>query len=326
MTSLTDRYVWAVLRAVPEAQRHELEPEIRALVGDAVEAKARAGGGDTADVERAALVELGDPEQLAARYSGRRMSLIGPAMFPTWRRIVVTLLAIVVPIVAVVSLGASLLAGSAIGEAIVAALGSGWITAVMIAFWVTLILAGIEWAGASASIPELTWTPDRLPAAPGVERVSVGELIGALGASIFLVAFIVWQQLNPPVINGTATQILDPALWSFWLPYLLVMIGLDIAFTVVVYLRGRWTYPLAVINAALSAAFAIPALWLLWTGQLFNPALIDQLDQLTGNAWLQPTVIITALSIGAIVTWDAVDAFLKAHRNAGLAERRPSMA
>ena len=43
MTTLTDRYVWAVLRAVPAAQRADLEPEIRALIADAIDAKAAAG-------------------------------------------------------------------------------------------------------------------------------------------------------------------------------------------------------------------------------------------------------------------------------------------
>ena len=44
MTTLTDRYVWGVLRAVPEPQRAELEPEIRAMVDDAVEARAARPG------------------------------------------------------------------------------------------------------------------------------------------------------------------------------------------------------------------------------------------------------------------------------------------
>ena len=324
MTTLTDRYVWAVLRAVPESQRAELEPEIRALVADTVEAKTRPG--DTAatpDAERAALVELGDPEQLAARYAGRRRSLIGPAMYPTWRRLVGTLLVVVVPIVAVVSLGSSLLGGAAIGEAIVAALGGGWITAVMITFWVTLVLAGIEWSGQMASVPELVWSPDRLPEVPGVERMGRGDLIGSVVVSVVLAAFIVWQQVSPPVIDGQALPILDPALWSFWLPYFLVVTGLEIAFAIAVYLRGRWTYPLAAVNAGLSFASAIPAIWLLWTGQLFNPELIAKLDELTGNAWLQPTVVITAVSIGAVVTWDAINGFVKARRNAQLASGRP---
>ncbi|HET9346010.1 MAG TPA: hypothetical protein VFO05_09920 [Candidatus Limnocylindrales bacterium] len=323
MTTLSDRYVWAVLRAVPESQRIELELELRALVADAIEARA---GADSADAERAALVELGDPEQLAARYAGRRLTLIGPAVFPAWRRLAATLLAVVVPIVAVVTLGSSLLAESTAGETVVRILGSSWLAASMVLFWVTLIFAGIEWTGATRSIPELNWSPDRLPDVPGVQRIGVAELLGALITSVFVAAFIIWQQVRPPTVDGTETSILDPALWSFWLPYFLVVTCLEIAFTFVVYLRGRWTYLLAAVNAGLSLAFAVPALWLLLTGQLFNPALVDALDRATGNDWLQPTVIITALTIGVIVAWDGVDAFLKAHRNAQLDSARPAAA
>ena len=60
MSTLTDRYVWGVLRAVPTAQRADLEPEIRALVADAVEARIAAGV-VPAEAERAAIAELGDP-------------------------------------------------------------------------------------------------------------------------------------------------------------------------------------------------------------------------------------------------------------------------
>ena len=71
MTALTDRYVWAVLRAVPRSQRTELEREIRALVADAIEARSAEPPLTEEAAERAALAELGDPALLAARYSER---------------------------------------------------------------------------------------------------------------------------------------------------------------------------------------------------------------------------------------------------------------
>ena len=65
MTALTDRYVWAVLRGVPAAQRADLEPEVRALVADAIEARTgepAPSGASAEAAERAALTELGDPD------------------------------------------------------------------------------------------------------------------------------------------------------------------------------------------------------------------------------------------------------------------------
>ena len=43
MTTLTDRYVWAAVRTVPETHRADIEPEIREMIGGAVDARLAAG-------------------------------------------------------------------------------------------------------------------------------------------------------------------------------------------------------------------------------------------------------------------------------------------
>jgi hypothetical protein len=316
MTTLTDRYVWGVLRAVPEGQRAELEPEIRALVADAVDARVAAGTNDATEAERAALIELGDPDDLAARYTGRSRYLIGPKLFQAWRRVLVPVLLVVVPIVAVVSLVGSLLGDRTVGESIVAGMSSGYMVAVMITFWMTLVFALLEWTGTADTVPEFTWTPDKLPDVPSTERLGAAELIASTTANVLVAAFIIWQQASAPiVVDGTGQPILDPALWSFWLPYFLVVTLAEIVFTIALYRRGGWTYPFAVGNAILGAAFAIPALWLLQNGLLFNPAIIDALDDATGGAWLAPTAIIIGVTVLVIVIWDAAEGFWKAYRN-----------
>ena len=48
--------------------------------------------------------------------------------------------------------------------------------------------------------------------------------------------------------------------------------ALEAALSVVVYFRGRWTVPLAVVNAVLALAVAVPALVLLVArDELLNP-------------------------------------------------------
>ena len=69
---------------------------------------------------------------------------------------------------------------------------------------------------------------------------------------MFLVLFaaaIVWQQFGVIWIDGERQPIpvLDPALWSFWIPWFLGLIVLEIAFAVAIYLRG-WTWMLAGVN------------------------------------------------------------------------------
>ena len=67
MATLTDRYVDATLRGVPQAKRADIERELRASIADAIDARADSGD-SSADAEVAVLTELGDPARLAAGY------------------------------------------------------------------------------------------------------------------------------------------------------------------------------------------------------------------------------------------------------------------
>ena len=337
-TTLADRYVWAVLRDIPAGDRPELEREIRALIADTIEAMSADGTLDADAVERAALTELGDPGALAGRYTGKINYLLGPGIYPVWRGILAVVLGVLIPTLGVVVLTASLLAGSTVGSSIVAGISTAFNAAVQTLFWFTLVFALIERVGSSrdranlaeagAAIDRATgsmmgsgavargraWTVDDLPELPSPGRMTLGDMATAIAANVFVIAALLWVQLASPfVVDGQSSPLFDPALWSFWLPWFIVVAALEIVFTVAVYLRGRWTYTYAVGNALLGAAFALPALYLLSNHLLFNPAFIDALGAQSGE-WLQITTIITGVTIAIIVGWDAIDGFLKARR------------
>ena len=263
MTStLSDRYLWAVLRAVPSDQRTDLEPEIRALVADAVEAQT-AGGLTAEAAERAALTELGDPGVLASRYTGGPRYLIGPVVYPEWRRLVTLLVSILVPIIAIVVGSSSLLSGSTIGAAIVSAAGAAFGVALQTVFWITLVMAVVErTTGAGLTRQDLdTRCAPRRPRRrsdqrgrgrhdaglrhPGPRRAPVGPVRAADRA------------------RCVPYPLFDPALWSFWLPWFIVVFVGEVVLSILLLLRGGWTYPFAAINAALGIAFAIPAVYML---------------------------------------------------------------
>jgi len=327
MTSLADRYVWAVLRAVPSDQRKDLEPEIRALVADTTESKAADGTLTTDAAERAALTELGDPEALAGRYVDRTVALIGPAVYPEWRRLLTTLLPILVPIVTIVVMAASAVDGKPVGTIITSGLGAAFNVSVQTLFWFTLVFALLERTEARKSLPAHTWSLDELPQVPAPERLGIGEAVASVIANVFVAIALLWLQLAPPiVIDGEAYPLFDPALWSFWLPWFLVVTVGEIGFAVLLYLRGRWTYGLAAINAILGAAFAIPALYLLANDMAFNPALVDELKAITGGTWLYVMASITMIGIAVIVAWDAFDGFRKAWLNQRRVDEVPAAA
>jgi hypothetical protein len=321
MTALSDRYVAAVLGAVPGSQRADLEPEVRALVADAIEAKADHGDLTAEAAERAALTELGDPGVLAARYGDGPRYLIGPNVYPEWRRLVTLLVSILVPIIATVAFTASLIGGSTIGGAIVSGLTGAFMVALQTVFWITLVMAVIEQTTGS-TLGAKPWSPDSLPELPDDGRIGVGEIAATLVVNVLVIAGLLWVQLQPPiVIDGSAYPLFDPSLWSFWLPWFLVVTVLEIAFTILLYVRGRWTWTFAVINAVLGAAFAIPAVYLIQNTMLFNPELVAAIEAETPGNWLSITSLITSIVVVVIVGWDAIDGFLKARRAAARSPR-----
>ena len=97
--TLTDRYVWAVQRSLPERQRHDIDRELRGTIADTIDGKIE-GGTKPAVAEREVIAELGDPYRLAAGFADRPLHLIGPALFPDYVRLLKVLYVIVLPIAA----------------------------------------------------------------------------------------------------------------------------------------------------------------------------------------------------------------------------------
>jgi hypothetical protein len=322
MSTLTERYVWGVMRSIPERQRADLEPEVRALVADAVEAaQARNGAGvtgpaDAATVERAALTELGDPELLAARYTDRNLYLIGPGSYLDYRRLLSLLLSIVVPIVTLATMGAGFIAEMPAVTAVVNGISAGFTVGIQLAFWVTVGFVVVERRGSRKVAPFKPWTPDDLPATPAPARMSAGEAIASIVGGVVLLGVIAWGPPFITTIDGTTTSVpfFDPALadsWAFWFAGVAVA---QIAFGVIVYALRRWTWPIAIVNAVIDAAFVIPAVWLLQTGRLLSPEVQAQMDALGAGSAIAPTVTIISVVLVAAIGWDAIDGFRKAWR------------
>ena len=314
MSTLTDRYVWGVLRAVPTAQRTDLEPEIRALVADAVEARTAAGV-VPAEAERAAIAELGDPERLAAQYTDKTLFLIGPRYFPDWKRLLTLLLTIVVPIVAIATMGASYLGGQGIVEVVLGGLGTAFMVGINLAFWITLVFAVMERKGIADLEEELAWSPDKLPEVPAGKGESLAEIAFSIAALAVAAIALVWQQTAMPItIDGVSYPLFNPDLWPFWLPWFLVVLGLQIVFHLALYRRGGWTVPFAVANTILNLAFLVPALWLWSQGLLFDPGLVAALDAMGLAEAFRPAGVVIAVVMIAVTGWDIVEGWLKTFR------------
>ncbi len=287
--TLTDRYVYAVQRAIPERQRTGIADELRERIADAIDA--RLAMGDTLQgAERTVLTELGDPDRLAADYLDQPLHLIGPKYYLTWRRIIRVLLVTVLPMTAAALVIAGAVQGRSVGDIIGSTIGIALTVGVHLCFWTTLAFVIAErwpadrrWPGIPLppGVPVIGpsgtsgWTLEQLPVIePGLAAPSLGQAVSTIAFQALVMVFLVGQQFDPFVRDalGHAVPILDPALWSFLIPYLLVILATGIALAIVVAWQRRYAGWSAVAHGVLSVAFAAPVLWLWSQGTLVNPA------------------------------------------------------
>lgn len=320
MTELTERYLAAALRGVPQRQRTDVERELRSSITDAVEDRTNAGE-DRDAAERAVLDGLGDPTRLAAGIAGRPLHLIGPDLFVEYRQLLVMLLSIVMPIVGIVQAGLAIAGGDALLGALVAGVVGAWTVGVHLFFWITITFAAMERFDAMREAREGitaasgTWNVDRLPALPK-DRVSASETVGEVLTTVLTIAGIL-------LLNGAAwftddagevITLFNPDLWSLWMPLLLVLLAAIALVQVAVFLMGRWTIPMAIGYTVLELAFAVPVIVLALSGSLINPAFAEAVGWpplAEGNG---PLMISVAVITAFVTGWEIVDAFRRARR------------
>lgn len=324
MSTLTDRYVWAVVRLLPTEQRPDIDRELRSLIGDMTEEHLDAGGAagavidgplDEKAIETAVLTELGDPRRLASRYVATQRSLIGPELYPSYERMLKLVLAIAVPTITVLSVLGQLLEGDSNAGDIVGALASGAFgSLVMTAFWVTAVYAAIERWDADSD-----WSIDELPDAPAntADNPSRGESVIGIAFTLITAALLVWQHFLSPMRNdaGERVPVLDPAMWNGPAQLLLVILAASLAVQVVVAVRGTWTMPLAATNAAVNAASLAVVAFLAFDERFINhDFLVELADRSEWDTVPTPNPWIIVLVFAAIEVWDAAEGFLRARR------------
>jgi hypothetical protein len=305
MTSLVDRYVYTALRRVPEKQRADIDRELRASIDDAVDARVDAGEERDAAVQ-SALLELGDPDRLADRYADRTNFLIGPELYPAWRRLLTLLLSTVLPIVIGVTAVIQLLDDAGPGEIIGSAVDVILNVGVHMAFWTTLVFTIVERTGAGKADLKTTWTLKDLPKYEA-GRPNSTTLAATLVWSALLIAALVLQQFT-----FTDQPVLDPANWSFWWPYLMVLVALRGAWAVWLFRTG-WTRAHTVANALLVVLTSGPMIWLLATDRFFNPAFTGWADSsIDVRSWAST---ITIIVLAVVAVWEIVDVAIRAERS-----------
>ncbi|MDH6181531.1 hypothetical protein M2152_001713 [Microbacteriaceae bacterium SG_E_30_P1] len=252
IATLTDRYVAELSRLLPARQRKDIERELRASIADTVDERVERGM-TPAQAERDALAELGDPVLLAADYTDRPTSLIGPHHFGSYRR----MLGIVVtagPGVAIVVAVAQVLYAVPLWQALVSGVTAGLIVSAVVVAALTLVFAIIERLPRRAAAWEPTALPDR--------QETVGGTLGGLAFLLGVIALLVLSPTFTAVTDaeGNAIPVIAPALWANWAPVIVGIVVLAIVFSIVIEYAG-WSIPIAIVNAAVVLAGSALFVW-----------------------------------------------------------------
>lgn len=306
--TLTERYVHATLRTVPESRRTDLGDELRSTISDMVEARID-DGADPVNAERDTLVELGDPDLLAARYTDQRLQLLGPRFYLVWKRLTLQLLTWVPALIGIlVATVAVVDGGRTVGEVIVDAGGAAIGTAFQIVFWTTGVFALLD---RIVTDEPKAWAPDALPDAPVDREHSFGDAVAGVGWNIVVAAALVLQQFRSWVrgSDGDDVAVLDPDLWGSWLPVLLVLVAVSIAIEVWKY-RCGWTTAVVVATLVEAAAFCGILLWLTLERRLLGA----EFAEAVGLDGASSDGVHTAIAVGVVVVggFQVVDALVKA--------------
>lgn len=317
-TTLTDRYVWTVTRALPPETGPDVARELRSSIEETIEGRVAAGE-DPGAAERETVLGLGDPDVLAREYGRRPNHLVGPDVFPAWVRLVKVLLAVVVPIAVAGDLAANALAsdkgfGELVGGAAVVALHTG----VHLVFWTTLVFALVERRGGREEREQIApaWDPDTLTRARDERRIGLGELVLELVTDAVVILVVVWQLGG---VGEHGVQVLDPTLAWGWKVLVLAPLLVDLAITVAVWARGAWSARLA-LGAVASAVVSGVVL----VGLLLGDLLLTDVPAAVEDTFGWPadwTLSVPTVAVGVLVIcgWEAVTALrhLRDSRRAG---------
>jgi hypothetical protein len=308
--NLTERYVHAVTRHLPENQREDVAEELRATIEDMAADHAKGKKPGQKDIE-AALIKLGNPDKLAAKYTHTPRHLIGSKWYDMYLNLLKQLLSIIPPIVGSVILLINLAAQKAVAASIVEAVGTAITVGIHIFFWVTIGFVIAERSGANPNSIDKkanTWTPSDLPALPNKQQIGTGDIIAASAFNIVAAALLVLGFHTSAWAGDSASSLLNPAIWMPWGITMLGIIVVSLLQELYKLKTGRWTLGLAVFNTLLNIATIALVVHVFKTQEVLNPDFIRNVKDINIDAVGHvATVIVTTLC-----AMDSLDGIRKA--------------
>ena len=283
VNELIEAYVADVAVRLPRRQRNDVAFELRALLGEELQAKAEASGG-AVDVALATemLGDFGHPDVVAARYRPA-LTIIDPVDGYTFLRATVVGLAIIWS----AGLLKEVLQPLESGSDLIMALGRWWLGTVISSLW---------WPGVLVSYFAIAaWVRRRWPSAgewkPRLpDQVTGGRasmVLAMVGITLGLLVLIdprgalelFFGTRLAPVAYDALTY--TESFRQLQGPILFVVLLLNVPLMVGVVASGRWSTGLRRSELALEVLVCVVMLWTVLDGPVFIAAVSDKFTKLT---------------------------------------------
>lgn len=288
--NLIDTYIYEVTRRIPEKSRKDIAMELRSTIEDMLPENY------SEDDVMKQLEKLGNPAVLAASYRDTPSYLIGPKVYDAYIHTIKLIIpwAILIAVLVHVVESIVLFAGetsilNVFIESFAKIFPSIIMTLVQVFFWVTIVFVVIERVGLSKTDLPLTkngvtWSPvdlKHIDIIPKKKVISKGESIfGFIWIVIWILAYFNADHLLGIYhsIDGGGLQFVMPVfnqdiLLTYW-PIIVIFSIFEIGLIAYKLKVGKWTYPLAWMNAIIHTASMIAFFVIISNPNLFNPEVV----------------------------------------------------
>jgi hypothetical protein len=261
---LIDRYAHEVGQYLPHRMRADVEAELRSLLTDSVEERARAEGVAASDaLAGTVLREFGTPKDVAARYGPEPQYLIGPRLYPIYVVSVKVMLPVLAAlVVALVVAGRFQEPGEQPSLAVfIRATGKFLWGALVNLGIMTLVFALVERAMRTREAAGTGFDPSRLPPVEDPDKISYfGRIFAIYMIAVLALAFNVFPGWVAIFVfhgnEGTVYPLLAPE-FDRYLPLLNAWWFLAFVLNLVVLRQGRWRRPTRWADFGLEVANAL---------------------------------------------------------------------
>jgi hypothetical protein len=324
--NLIDIYIEEVTRRLPEKNRDDISLELRSTIEDMLPEDYNE------DDVKEVLEKLGSPVALANGYRDRPTHLIGPRYYDIY----VSLLKLILPIAAIVSLFSVAIDAfftasdqsdlikvilETIGLAVKRVIEVG----VNVFFWVTIVFAVTERLDKDKTQTPLTanlkqWTVDDLkhvPYIPKKKAIRTGEVVGAFLWTAIWSLFYFYADRFVGIYSGGQSPValkipaFNQDVLLTLLPLVVIVIVLEVTLAVYKFIQRKWTIPLAIVNTIVELIGTIVFAVILLQPHVWNVEFISYLSKFK-------SVSVVGLNTGLIVlatiftVLSIVDGFRKA--------------